>query len=64
MFYNRRNIALRTSFLFGTAALSGAIGGLVAYGIGDLDGVMGWSGWRCKLISDPAKVITGSVADW
>jgi sugar phosphate permease len=65
MFYNRKNIALRTSFLFGTAALSGAIGGLVAYAIGDLDGVAGWSGWRwIILINGIPTIITGLLTPW
>lgn len=46
MFYNKRNIALRTAYFFATAAISGAAGGLVSYGAGQLDGVAGWSGWR------------------
>ncbi|KAH7109445.1 major facilitator superfamily domain-containing protein [Dendryphion nanum] len=65
MFYNRRNIALRTSFLYGTAALSGALGGLVAYGIGDLDGVRGWSGWRwIILINGIPTIFTGILTPW
>ena len=46
MFYNRRNVALRQAVFYGTYAISGAVGGLVSYGIAELDGVAGWSGWR------------------
>ena len=48
MFYTRREIALRVGFLFVSAALAGAIGGLLAYGIGHMDGVAGLSGWRVR----------------
>jgi hypothetical protein len=44
--YNKRNLALRQAYFYGTSAISGALGGLVAYAIGELDGVAGWSGWR------------------
>lgn len=46
MFYNKRNIALRTAYFFATAAISGAVGGLISYGVGQMDGIAGWSGWR------------------
>lgn len=46
MFYNRGNIGLRTSYFMATAATSGAIGGLVAYGVGFMDGLGGWRAWR------------------
>jgi MFS family permease len=62
MFYNRKNIALRTAYFFATAAISGAAGGLVAYGVGNLDGTAGWRGWRWVLliVGIPA-VLTGFV---
>ncbi|EFX00856.1 major facilitator superfamily transporter [Grosmannia clavigera kw1407] len=37
MFYTRREIALRVGFLFVSAAIAGAVAGLLAYGIGHLD---------------------------
>lgn len=46
MFYNRKNVALRNAFFYGMSAISGAVGGLIAYGIGELDGAQGWRGWR------------------
>ncbi|KAH7082842.1 major facilitator superfamily domain-containing protein [Paraphoma chrysanthemicola] len=46
MFYNKRNLALRQAMFYGTSAIAGALGGLVAYAIGELDGAGGWSGWR------------------
>ncbi|KAI2624439.1 DNA-repair protein rad2 [Xylaria nigripes] len=49
-FYSKREIALRIGYLFASAALAGAVGGLLAFGIGHLDGVHGMSGWRWIMI--------------
>lgn len=45
LFYTRRELAVRVGFLFVSAALAGALGGLLAYGIGHMDGVAGRHGW-------------------
>ena len=47
--YTKKELALRTAYLFVSAAIAGSIGGLLAYGIGFMDGLAGYSGWRCKL---------------
>ncbi|GAB7328397.1 hypothetical protein MBLNU13_g00373t1 [Cladosporium sp. NU13] len=63
MFYNKGSIALRVAYLFSTAAWAGALGGLVAYGIGFLDGTHGWAGWRwIFLINGIPTIVTGVVA--
>lgn len=46
MVYNRNELATRTSYLFSCAALSGAFGGLLAYGLLQMDGIEGYAGWR------------------
>lgn len=46
LFYTKKEIALRIAYLFVSSALAGACGGLLAYGIGYMDGVAGLSGWR------------------
>lgn len=62
MFYNRKNVALRQAWFYGTSAISGALGGLVAYAIGELDGAAGWSGWRwIILINGVPTVLTAFV---
>jgi MFS family permease len=45
-FYTRNEIALRIGYLACCAALAGGCGGLLALGIGKLDGVHGMHGWR------------------
>jgi len=46
LFYSRKQLALRIGYLFTAAALAGACGGLIAYGISFMDGTAGLSGWR------------------
>jgi MFS family permease len=62
MFYNKKNVALRNAYFYGTSAISGALGGLVSYAIGELDGAAGWSGWRwIILINGIPTVLTALV---
>lgn len=44
--YDRGEIAKRVSYLVSCSALSGCIGGLMAYGILQMDGVGGYAAWR------------------
>jgi sugar phosphate permease len=46
LFYSRKQLALRIGYLFASAAIAGACGGLIAYGIHFMDGAAGLSGWR------------------
>lgn len=49
-FYTKHELALRVGYLFVSAAIAGAFGGLLAYGIGHMDGLRGMSGWRWIMI--------------
>lgn len=49
-FYQPREQALRISYLFVSAALSGSFGGLFAYALLKMDGVGGQEGWRWLFI--------------
>ena len=44
--YKREEIVTRITFIWGGAALSSAFGGLIAYGVLQMDGVAGYRGWR------------------
>jgi MFS family permease len=59
--YNKRNLALRQAYFYGTSAISGALGGLVAYAIGELDGAAGWSGWRWIILINGIPTILTAV---
>ena len=46
MWYRRTEAQKRFSFFFNSTTLAGAFGGLLAAGIGGMDGTRGYSGWR------------------
>lgn len=64
LFYSKQEIALRTGYLFSSAAVAGAFGGLLAYGIGFMDGVSGLRGWRWIMILEGIPTVLVGVATW
>ena len=69
MFYNKRHISLRTAYFYSISALSGAVGGLVAVGIGYLDnggaGTAGWRAWRWVItINGIPTILTAPLVLW
>ncbi|KAL8900629.1 MAG: hypothetical protein Q9192_000973 [Flavoplaca navasiana] len=59
-FYTRKELAVRFGYVVLGGALSGAIGGLLAYAIGYLDGRHGFRAWRwLLLIEGPPSVALG-----
>ncbi|KAL0936982.1 MFS transporter [Colletotrichum truncatum] len=61
-FYRRHELALRVGYLFVSAAIAGGLGGLLAYGIGHMEGVAGMSGWRwIMIIEGLPTVVLGIV---
>ncbi|THD00310.1 hypothetical protein EYZ11_000203 [Aspergillus tanneri] len=50
MWYKRSEAQKRFSFFFSSTTLAGAFGGLLASGLGKMDGVRGYSGWRWVFI--------------
>jgi MFS family permease len=63
-FYTKRELALRIGYLFVSAALAGACGGLLAYGIGHLDGAAGLSGWRWIMIIEGLPTFVLGILTW
>ncbi|EGX96690.1 MFS transporter, putative [Cordyceps militaris CM01] len=66
LFYTRHELARRVGYLFVSAAVAGAVGGLLAFGIGHLDGVRGMSGWRWILILEgiPSALLGVATYVW
>lgn len=60
MWYTRTEAQKRFSFFFSSTTLAGAFGGLLAYGIAQMDGVRGYMGWRWVFIIE--GLITSVVA--
>lgn len=50
MVYRREEMAKRFSYLLTSGAIAGAVGGLLSYGILNMDGVGGKAGWRYDFI--------------
>lgn len=44
--YTRKQQAVRLSYMVAGSFLAGALGGLIAFGIGFIDGSLGLSGWQ------------------
>jgi MFS family permease len=63
-FYTKRELALRIGYLFVSAALAGAFGGLLAYAIGHMDGLAGQSGWRWIMILEGIPTFLLGIATW
>ncbi|KAM0494726.1 hypothetical protein ACHAP9_003645 [Verticillium nonalfalfae] len=64
-FYTKHELALRVGYLFVSAAIAGALGGLLAYGIGHMDGVQGMSGWRWIMIIEGIPTfVLGIITYW
>ncbi|KAF3067218.1 hypothetical protein GL218_08549 [Daldinia childiae] len=62
-FYTKQELALRVGYLFVSAAIAGALGGLLAYGIGQMDGISGYKGWRwIFIIEGLPSIVLGVIA--
>ncbi|KAK6333795.1 hypothetical protein TWF730_003978 [Orbilia blumenaviensis] len=60
--YTKKEIALRIGYLFVSAAIAGAFGGLLAYAIGFLDGKAGMRGWRWIMILEGIPTVLIGLA--
>ncbi|OQD73379.1 hypothetical protein PENDEC_c015G05313 [Penicillium decumbens] len=60
MWYKRSEAQKRFSFFFSSTTLAGAFGGLLAYGLSQMNGDRGYSGWRWVFIIE--GVITAVVS--
>ncbi|KAI9766193.1 MAG: hypothetical protein M1835_007233 [Candelina submexicana] len=63
-FYTRTELALRIGYLFVSAAVAGACGGLLAYGIGQMDGTAGQRAWRWIMILEGLPTFVLGIASW
>lgn len=64
LFYTKHEIALRLGYLFASAAVAGAVGGLLSTCIGFMDGVSGQHGWRWILILEGLPTIILGISAW
>ncbi|KAK6224208.1 hypothetical protein LQW54_000357 [Pestalotiopsis sp. IQ-011] len=65
MWYKRRERQYRVSLFFSAASLAGAFGGILAYGIGRMGGIVWDNGWRWIFILEGIfTVVVASAAFW
>ncbi|KAL7806800.1 major facilitator superfamily domain-containing protein [Trichoderma aethiopicum] len=65
MWYKRRERQYRISLFFSAASLAGAFGGILAYGIGKMAGVVWSNGWRWIFILEGiATIIVAAISYW
>ncbi|KAL8992692.1 MAG: hypothetical protein Q9169_006906 [Polycauliona sp. 2 TL-2023] len=63
IFYTRKELAFRFSFIILGGALAGSISGLLAYAIGYIDGDRGLRAWRwLNFIEGPPSILIGVLA--
>ena len=63
--YKRSELNLRVSIFFAGATLSGAFGGLLAYGISRMDGIGGKAGWSwIFIIEGLLTLVVACVSPW
>lgn len=63
-FYLRKERQLRVSFFFSAAALAGAFGGALAWGIAHMKGVAGLDGWKWIFILEGIFTVLCGVAGY
>ncbi|KAF7591659.1 hypothetical protein BBP40_001235 [Aspergillus hancockii] len=64
MVYRREEQAKRVSYLFSCAAISGGVGGLLAYALLHMDGIGGKAGWRWVYIIEGLFSIICALLIW
>jgi MFS family permease len=61
-FYTKHELAMRVGYLFVSAAIAGGLGGLLAFGIGHMEGLSGMKGWRWIMIIEGIPSVLLGIA--
>lgn len=62
MWYTPVELATRMAIFYGFNTAAGAFGGVIAYGVGNLDGANGWRAWKWLFLIEGIITITAGVA--
>lgn len=65
MWYTPKELATRMAIFYGANTAAGAFGGVIAYGVGNLDGAHGWRAWKWLfLIEGLITIVAGLCCFW
>ncbi|KAI7902835.1 major facilitator superfamily domain-containing protein [Cokeromyces recurvatus] len=64
LWYKRREQASRVAFFFSCSTLAGAFGGVLAYGIMQMDGIRGLHGWQWIFIIEAIPTLLLSIVSY
>lgn len=59
--YQRHELQQRLALFYTASAFSGALSGLLAYGISSMDGARGIAGWRCIFLIEGAVTVAAGL---
>ncbi|EPS35793.1 hypothetical protein H072_10721 [Dactylellina haptotyla CBS 200.50] len=62
--YRRSELGFRSAIFFSAAAISGSFGGLLAYGLQQMDGIANRGGWSWIFIIEGIVVVVIGVISW
>lgn len=61
-FYTKKELGMRVGYLLVSAAVAGAVGGLLAFAIGSMDGIASLHGWRWIMIIEGLPSVVLGIA--
>ncbi|EEP81007.1 conserved hypothetical protein [Uncinocarpus reesii 1704] len=64
MYYQRHELQTRINIFFSASIIAGAVSGLLAYAIANMDGVNGYSSWRWLFILEGIVTVVVALASW
>ncbi|KAK8198719.1 hypothetical protein M8818_006586 [Zalaria obscura] len=62
MWYTPKELATRMAIFYGANTAAGAFGGVIAYGVGNLDGVHGMRAWKWLFLIEGVITIAAGLA--
>ncbi|KAL1858789.1 hypothetical protein VTK73DRAFT_7805 [Phialemonium thermophilum] len=62
MWYTPRELATRMAIFYGANTAAGAFGGVIAYGVGNLDGVHGWRAWKWLFLIEGLVTVAAGLS--
>jgi len=64
MWYTPQELATRMAIFYGANTAAGAFGGVIAYGVGNLDHHMGWRAWQWLFLIEGVITIFGGICTY